>query len=140
MSDSLLQKYAKLQSKPEDHSLPAPAASQENETDDLTAFGFLRGVRDRALMLELRKRDGNVKAVGYAWLSQVEFDPSIGITLHVGGQQIRIRGRNLNAECRANVRLFQGLVRHRVPWIQELDEPALMQTGEGETVIEKIEW
>ena len=49
------------------------------------AFGFLRGVRDRAIMLELRHRDGRISAVGYAWLSGAEFDPSAGITLSFGG-------------------------------------------------------
>jgi hypothetical protein len=140
MTDSLLQRYVKPAAKTDDQS-PLTLAEPETEaTDDCGAFGFLRGVRDRALMLELRKKDGNIKAVGYAWLSQAEFDPSVGITLHFAGQQIRIRGRNLNAEIRPNVRLYQGIVRHRVQWIQELDEPALMNAGEQDTVIEKIEW
>lgn len=64
----------------------------------------------------------------------------MGITLHVGGQTITLRGRNLNTEARPNVRLFQGITRHRVPWIQEADEPAAMEfQGQG-TLVEEIEW
>lgn len=70
-------------------------------------------------MLELRKRGGNIIAVGYGWLERVEFDPSVGITLLVPGQKILIRGQNLNAEIRPNVRLFEGITRHRVAWVRE---------------------
>ena len=60
----------------------------------------MRGVRDRAIMLELRRKNGNVLAIGYGWLERAEFDPSEGITLHLVGQKIRIKGRNLNDEAR----------------------------------------
>ena len=36
--------------------------------EDFGAFGWLRGIRDRAIMLEIRHRDGRVPAFGYAWL------------------------------------------------------------------------
>lgn len=137
MSGDLLEKYtSRLHSERTDSILPG----EPEPVDDFSAFGFLRGARDRALMLELRKKDGNVIALGYAWLEKAEFDPSVGITLHFGSQKITIRGRNLNAEIRPNVRLFQSLLRHRVPWIQEADEPAAMQAGKGDTLVERIEW
>ena len=91
-------------------------------------------------MLELRKKDGNILAVGYAWLDKAEFNPSLGITLSLGGQKITIRGRNLNAESRPNVRLFQGICRHRVPWIQEADEPTIMEAQNQGILVEEIEW
>ena len=91
-------------------------------------------------MLELRKKNGNIQAVGYAWLEQMDFDPSEGISLHVAGRTIRIKGRNLNAEIRPNVRLFQAMTRHRVPWIQEADEPTVMESGGKGMLIESIEW
>lgn len=116
--------------------------SEQPETDcaDCRAFGWLRGVRDFARMLELRRRDGNIVAVDYARLERAEFNPSEGITLTVGGQTIRIRGRNLNAEVRPSVRLFEGITRHRVPWIREADRSAGLQAGERETVVDAIEW
>jgi hypothetical protein len=117
------------------------ADTDESEAvDDLGCFGWLRGARERAVAVELRRKDGSIRAIGYAWIEQMDFDPSDGIVLHCGGRQIRIRGRNLNAEAKPNLRLFQGLARHRVPWIQEADEPAAMGAAKDATVIESVEW
>ena len=69
----------------------------------------------------------------------MEFDPSAGITLHALGKVIRIQGRHLNTELRPNVRLFQGLTKHRVPWIQAADEPARQDTSPVSTIVERIE-
>jgi hypothetical protein len=135
MSTKLLDQYAR---KSGDISATSSSPEQE-ETDDHGAFGWLRGVRDKALMLELRKKDGSMKAVGYAWLHEADFEPGV-ITLHVIGQKIKIIGRNLNAENRPNIRMFHGITRHRVPFIQEADQVTLMKMGDGDTVIEKIEW
>jgi hypothetical protein len=136
MTANLLQKYTSRQAEDSSDNLPAEPES----LDDLGAFGWLRGARDRAIMLELRKKDGNVLAVGYAWLERAEYDPSVGITLHVVGKTIHIKGRNLNAELRPNLRLFQGITRHRVPWIQEADQPTMMESQGKGTLVESIEW
>ena len=121
----------------------AEMQAEPNETeiaDDLGAFGWLRGVKERSVMLELRKKDGSVLAVDYGGL-EIEFDPSVGITLlAMSGRKIRITGLNLNAEIRPHVRLFDGLTRHRVPWIQEADQAASFQAGRDATVIETIVW
>lgn len=138
MTDNLLERRLKSLQRTESPSPPITPAGEDIE--DSVSFGYLRGVRDRALMLELRKKNGNIKAFGYAWLSQAEFDPSRGIVLHIAGQQIRICGRNLNAEHRPNVRLFQCLLRHRVPWIQEADEETWMKSPDQDCVIEMLEW
>ncbi|HEY1065034.1 MAG TPA: hypothetical protein VGE52_02955, partial [Pirellulales bacterium] len=114
--------------------------SQADEAESCGAFGWLRGGRDRALMLELRKKNGNVTAVGYAWLHEAEFDPSKGIILAFGTRRVALMGRNLNAEVQSNVRLFQALLRHRVSFVQEATEATLMSAGEGEPVIERIDW
>ncbi len=138
MNDRLLEKF-----KDKVAMATANDATRQEEVetiDDFGAFGWLRGIRDRAIMLELRKKNGNIRAIGYSWVEQVEFDPSVGITLLVGGQKLRIKGRNLNSESRPLVRLFQGITRHRVPWIQEVDEPAAVQADKAATVIEAIEW
>ncbi|HWB10540.1 MAG TPA: hypothetical protein VG826_15025 [Pirellulales bacterium] len=112
--------------------------SGEEEPSDLGAFGWLRGVHERAAMLELRKRDGSIVAYPYAWLMPAQFNPSDGILLKFGGDKVKIIGRNLNAEVRPHVRLFSGIVRHRVPWIQEADRPAAMAAGKAVPVIEAI--
>ncbi len=136
MSDKFLQKYT---GKSGDQSISSAATDEPEIADDCGAFGWLHG-RDRAIMLELRKKNGNIVAVGYSWLERVEFDPSEGITLHLASQKIRIRGRNLNGEIRPNVRLFQGITRHKVPWIHEADEPAALQASKTATVVEKIDF
>jgi hypothetical protein len=98
----------------------APIAAQ-GEIDDLGCFGWLRGIRDRSLSLELRKANGNIVAIPYHAIDRFEFDPSEGILLSVGGREIRIKGRHLNAEIRPAIRLFEGLTRHRVSWLRETD-------------------
>lgn len=106
--------------------------------DDVGSFGFLRAEKDRAVMLELRMRDGRVTALAYAWLDLATLDPSEGIVLGFGGRKVTIKGRNLQAEVRPNVRLFQALVRHRVPWLQEADEHRNLEAPKGAMVIEEI--
>jgi hypothetical protein len=123
---------------------PTTIASAGIETesdlaDDLGAFGWLRGVRERALMLELRMRDGRIVAQGYAWLERVEFDPADGITLTFTGRTIRIVGKRLNAEVRPLVRLFDGLLRHRVPWVTEAGRSSALGAEAQEVVVERIE-
>ncbi len=107
--------------------------------EDLGAFGWLRGSRERAVMLELRRKDGSITALGYAWLERADFDPSEGITLKFTGQTVRLAGSNLNSEVRPHLRLYDGLVRHRIPWLQEADEPTAMAAAKNATVIETIE-
>jgi hypothetical protein len=120
----------------------SPAMREEAEAepfDDYGAFGCIRGARDHVLMLELRRKDGSVTALGYAWLEQCDFEPGT-ITLKFVGQSVRIRGRNLNTELRQNVRLFEGLCRHRVSWVQEADEPTNLQSPRSAVVVEQIEF
>jgi hypothetical protein len=91
-------------------------------------------------MLELRKKDGNILAIGYGWLERAEYNPSEGITLYGVGSKVRIKGRNLNTEVRPGVRLFEGIARHRLTYLQEADEPDSLEAGDKATVIDKIEW
>ena len=133
MNDSVLDKYTSRRVEPD---VATPADSEG--ADDFGAFGWLRGVRDRAIMLELRHRNGRISAFGYAWLERAEFDPSEGITLQFAGRSVRIAGRNLNSELRPNLRLFAGIMRQRVPWIQEADGPTAMSAAKDAVVIEEI--
>jgi hypothetical protein len=137
MNDSVLDKFLTT---PLRERLQADKFDEGDTSDDLGAFGCLRGARDRALMLELRKKTGNIRAIGYAWLQRIEFDPSKGITLLGAGEKIQLIGRHLNAEVLPNLRLFQSLVRQRVLWVQEADEATLLQAKDHQTLIERIEW
>lgn len=137
MSDKLLDKYTK---RPVGASPDQPAAHEGDEADNLGSFGWLRGVRDRSIMLELRKKDGHVLAVGYAWIERVEYKPDDGITLHLPGRTIRIKGSGLNLEVRPTIRLFDGIIRHRVPWIREADRADSLRQSKTDTIIESISW
>lgn len=147
MSDRVLDKYFRLRTDRPAAATSAAAgvagsgaaADEGDLTDDLGAFGWLRGVRERAVMLELRRRDGSVTAFALAWLARADFDPSNGITLEFGNKIVKVAGRNLDAEVRPNIRLFSGLVRHRVPWIREADRATALAAPQEVTLIENIE-
>lgn len=114
------------------------AEVEDDLSDDLISFGWLRGIRDQAIMLQVRYRNGTIEAFPYALLSFAQFKRSEGIWLCFGKQTIRIAGRNLDAECRPNLRLFDGIMRRRVTWIQEADEPTAMNAPKGALVIEEV--
>ncbi len=137
MNDSVLNRFTANAREPvRDAAIDADADGSE----DFGAFGWLRGPsRERAVMLELRKKSGNIMAIGYGWIDRMEFDAT-RIILHVGKNEVLIKGRNLNTETRPQVRLFQGLARHRVTYIQEADHAMSLQAEKKEVVVEAIEW
>ena len=110
------------------------------QAEDFGCFGWLRGIRDRAIMLELRKKDGHCLAIGYNWIERVEFEPENGITLHLPNRTVRITGSGLNSEVRPTIRLYDGIVRHRVPWLRESDRGEQLQPHTTSIVIDSIQW
>lgn len=133
MTDRILQRYTRSDRDADS------VDDDSTEVDDLGSFGYLRGVKDRATMLEFRLKDGNSIAFDYSWLRKVEFNPSVGLTLHFGGSDIvRIIGRNLHRPSRTNAELVRGIHAHRVPWIQEASGPDLLQSPPDITIIEQI--
>ncbi len=132
MSDNLLDKYTGKRTEP-------PTVIPETEgTEDCGAFGWLRGIRERSVMLEIRYKDGRVTALGYAWLDLVEYDPSEGIKLKFSGKTVEIMGSNLNGEVRPNIRLLDGIIRHRVPWIQEAASADVLKASGDSVIIEQV--
>lgn len=129
MTGRVLENYVR---RPESDFL-APA---EEGIEDCLAFGRLRGVRERALMLELRKRDGSIDAIAYAWIERIHFDPSAGITLRAGGECTHIIGRNLNAGGGAG--LLDNILRQRVAWVREASRAELLTAGDSAVRIERI--
>jgi hypothetical protein len=108
--------------------------------EDFGCFGWLRGVRDRAVMLEIRKKTGDIMAISYGWIERAEFNPSEGITLHLAGRSIRISGKNLNAEIRPMIRLFEGICRHRVPWVAQAGSQFGTEKNSSGISVDSIEW
>lgn len=118
------------------------SSSDEEDVEDLNSFGVLRGpMRERAVMLELRKRNGNFLAIPYAWIERIEFDPSEGITIRIGGQAIRIKGRNLNAEVCSGQSLFMCMARQRMLWVAEVasNETHTIGGGSDRPAVDAIE-
>jgi hypothetical protein len=136
MNDNILHKYTGRVGTP----AGVEETSDADGTEDLGAFGWLRGPRDRCNMLELRKRSGNVVAIPYNLVRTILFDPSDGITIRCDDMTIAIKGSNLNAEARPQVRLFQGLTRYRVPWIQEIGKTEQLRVSANAIAVQSIEW
>lgn len=135
MDRSFLEKYASP-----DSFDPSGGNVLDLETDDLGAYGYLRGIRDRCAMLALKKVTGNCLAISYSFIDRIELDLRCGIALTAGGKTIRIKGRNLNGAVGTSLKLFESLTRHKVPWIREFEQGETIQAKEGACVIEAIEW
>lgn len=108
------------------------------------AFGYLRGIRDRADALEVRFRNGNSVWLNYNWLGTMTFDPSAGLLLKFSGDLIYlvlIRGSNLDRPVEdSGIDLIRaGLQRHRVLWIREMGEEDIRKTGDKGPTIDSIE-
>lgn len=141
-AENLLERYVRKPSETGHANGSTDSASADGEgAEDFGCFGFLRGVRDRALMLELRKKDGSTLAIAYAFIERIAYNPDApedGITIHAAGQKIRIVGRNLDSATPAGVRLFGAIVRHRVPWIAESTQSASIASASGAVTVESI--
>jgi len=108
------------------------------------AFGFLRGIRDRADAIEFRLTSGNSVWFPYNWLGTWKFDPSAGLLLKFSGDLVYlvlIRGSNLDRPVgESGIDLIRaGLQRHRVTWVREMSEEDVRQTGEKGPTIDSIE-
>jgi hypothetical protein len=123
------------------YTTPPPADVVDTEieaADEGQCWGYLRGARERAVMLELRKRDGNILAVSYAWLDRVEYDPSSGICLHLSGKEINVIGNNLRSARIDTPCLFSSLVRHRCLWIRECLHDQMI--GSNRSLVQSLRW
>ena len=108
-----------------------------------SAFGYLRGFRERALSLELRFRDGNRDWFPYSWLGPVRFNPSVGLLLKFAGDTmilVLIRGSNLDILVNQSINLTdRGIGRHRILWLREMEGDEIRQAGNTQPTIDSIE-
>lgn len=116
---------------------PVKTGDQE-QVDDCGAFGWLRGIRDRIPMLELRQRSGEIAMMNYAYFHPGFFDPSGALVLQFGAQKVVIKGENLAQEVQPNITLLSCLARHRAIWISE-SKSSLILTGTKVITIESIQ-
>lgn len=78
------------------------------------AYSVLSANQGHELMLDVRLKTGDRVALPYSYLSRIEFDPSAALLLDFTATRLTIRGRNLGP-------LYNGLLMHKVTWIQESD-------------------
>jgi hypothetical protein len=121
-----------------------PREEDVSEEESCPAFGYLRGLKERALAVQFRFRDGNSEWFSYGLLASWRHNPSAGLLLKFTGDLVTlvlIRGSNLVAVVRDGVVNLtdQGLQRHRILYVREMDEDELRKAREGEPTIDRIE-
>jgi hypothetical protein len=85
-----------------------------------------------AIMLDLRKADGQRHAMSYAYLTRIDYDPGDRMKLHFAGEVVQIQGRRLRP-------LYQRLLEHRVHAIQEGTDAEEGLKPDEATHIERLE-
>ena len=120
----------------------AGQAETDSDEEECLAFGYLRGIRDRALSLELRFADVNRVAYPYSWLGPMTYNPSAGLLLKFVGDMVYLvllEGSNLNAPINGCTNLYdRGIQRHRVTWVREMTRQQVEKADEADVTIERI--
>ncbi len=134
----LLRRVTQLREEPQ-----TPIDADDDEAC-CASFGYLRGVRERALELEFRRNDpGDSFTFPYTWLGPTRHHPSTGIQLLFVGPDlflVTLRGRNLNRTGEGGVSLYErGLLRHRITWVRDVPREESKGLDPAEAVIERIE-
>ncbi len=75
-------------------------------------FGFDRQENGRALMFELRTRDGRRSALPYSYMTRADFDPAKGIEISVSNVGVLVKGRDLEV-------IYSYLLQNRLTWVRE---------------------
>lgn len=124
--------------------LPGRKKPQEEGEGACPAYGYLRGLHERASAIEFRLQHGNSVWFPYSWLGTWKFDPSEGLLIKFSGDLIYlvlIRGSNL--DCRiegGGIDLIRaGLQRHRVLFVREMSEADITEVGENSPTIDSIQ-
>ena len=124
---------------------PSPNKDGDAEGGEAScaAFGYLRGIQDRAASVEFRFKDGNSMGLTYSWLGTWQYNPSEGLLLKFSGDVVYlvlIRGSNLDRPLNGSINMTSGgLQRHRVLWLREMNEEDIKQVGETGPTIDSIE-
>ena len=142
MSDrNALLKTLGLEQQAPGRTMPA-LVEPESDEQDCIAFGYLRGIRDRALHLQFRMQNGDAVSFPYSWLGQVSHNPSSGIVLTFVGDKtikVKIEGRNLAAVMPESIDLLnRGLLRHRIVWVREMEPEECHRLPDEALTVERI--
>ena len=117
---------------------------QETDEESCAAFGYLRGIREKADALEVRFKNGNSTWLPYNWLGSWKFDPSHGLLLKFSGDVVYlvlITGSNLNRPLLDSTTNLtnSGLQRRRVVWMREMTDDEIRSVGEAGPTIDSIQ-
>jgi hypothetical protein len=123
---------------------PKKEAEADGSEASCGAFGYLRGLREQAAVVEFRFRNGNTRGFTYNLLGTWQFNPSEGLLLKFSGDLVYlvlIRGSNLNRPLNEGAidLIHAGLQRHRVLWVREMSEEEIRQVGDKGPSIDSIE-
>jgi hypothetical protein len=127
--------------------IPRQRGKEKDDEDgegSCSAFGYLRGIRERADAIEIRFQNGNSTWFPYSWLGEWKFNPSDGLLLKFSGDLVYvvlIRGSNLDrplSDTTTNL-TTSGLQRHRIVWMREMSAEEIRQVGESGPTIDRIE-
>jgi hypothetical protein len=115
----------------------------DSDEEVCPAFGFLRGLHDRALAIEFRFRDANREAFSYSHLASWKFNPSAGLLLKFTSDVttlVLIAGSNLDVDPPGkSINLTdRGIQRHRITYVREMDEDELRRGGKDIPTIDNI--
>ncbi len=106
----------------------------KTQTEDLSQeekfFSYEPQPTGRAIMLELRTRDGKRRALPYSYMTKADFDPDEGIEIHVSDVIVLLKGRGLEE-------VFTFLVQNRLNWVRE--DFSGMDTEDEDVFVESIE-
>lgn len=86
----------------------------------------------QAILLDVRKTDGQRIALSYSLLSRVHFEPGDRMKIHFGSDVVQLQGRQLE-------KLYVRLLEHRVEAIHEGTEWELDGKPDDATHIDRIE-
>lgn len=117
---------------------------KDSDEESCPAFGYLRGLRERALAVEFRLHTGDSEWLSYSCLVSWRHNPSVGLLLKFSGDMVTlvlIRGSNLDmlvGQSMVNL-TDRGFQRHRIVWVREMDEAELRKAGEGQPTVDRIE-
>jgi len=105
-------------------------AQAEQEAEEGKYFGFDPQANGRALMFELRTRDGKRSALPYSYLTRADFDPEKGIEIYVSNVVVLVKGRDLSD-------LYSYLLQNRLTWMRE--DASGTDIGEDGVFVESLE-
>lgn len=123
--------------------LPGGQKNPEGVEGACPAFGYLRGLHERASSIEFRLANGNSVWFPYGWLGTVTFNPSEGLLIKFSGDLVYlvlIRGSNLDRSVEGSgIDLIRaGLQRHRVLVVREMSKADISEVGDDGPTIDSI--